>query len=236
MVEATLGANMFVPNDTDMDPEGSRFVLITGPNMAGTSTYMRQVSLICLMAQVGSFVPAASAKLPVIDRIFTRIGAMDDIYAGQSTFMVEMTETANIINNATSRSLIILDEIGRGTSTFDGMSIAASVAEFIHNKIKAYTLFATHYHEITQLADKHPGMKNLSTLVKKEGDKVIFLHKIVEGPADQSYGIEVAKLAGLPDEIVSRAKEIYSTLEMVENGVAKSAKKKTIAKDQMGLF
>jgi DNA mismatch repair protein MutS len=236
VVEATLGANMFVPNDTDMDPEESRFVLITGPNMAGKSTYMRQVSLICLMAQVGSFIPAASARLPMIDRIFTRIGAMDDIYAGQSTFMVEMTETANIINNATSRSLIILDEIGRGTSTFDGMSIAASVAEFIHNKIKAYTLFATHYHEITQLANKHPGMKNLNTLVKKEGDKVIFLHKIVEGTADQSYGIEVAKLAGLPDEVVSRAKEIYSTLEMVESGVAKSGKKKKIAKDQMGLF
>jgi len=237
VVEATLGENMFVPNNTDMDREKTRFSLITGPNMAGKSTYMRQVSLICLMAQMGSFVPADSAKLPVIDRIFTRIGAMDDIYAGQSTFMVEMTETANIINNATSRSLVILDEIGRGTSTFDGMSIAASVAEFIHVKIKAYALFATHYHEITQLADKHPGMKNLNTLVKKEGDKIIFLHKIVEGKADQSYGIEVAKLAGLPDEVVARAKEIYSTLEMVENNVAKGKlKKERTSKDQMGLF
>ena len=237
VVEATLGENMFVPNDTDMEREKTRFSLITGPNMAGKSTYMRQVCLICLMAQMGSCVPAEKATLPLIDRIFTRIGAMDDIYAGQSTFMVEMTETANIINNATSRSLIILDEIGRGTSTFDGMSIAASVAEFIHTKIKAYTLFATHYHEITQLADKHPGMKNLNTLVRKEGDKVIFLHKIVEGAADQSYGIEVAKLAGLPDEIVARAKEIYGTLEMVENSVARTkGKKEKATKDQMGLF
>lgn len=237
VVEATLDVNMFVPNDTEMRSDDSRFALITGPNMAGKSTYMRQVALICLMAQIGSFVPADSAKLPVIDRIFTRIGALDDIYAGQSTFMVEMTETANIINNATSRSLVILDEIGRGTSTFDGMSIAASVAEFIHTKIKAYTLFATHYHEITQLADKHPAMKNLNTLVRKEGDKVIFLHKIVEGAADQSYGIEVAKLAGLPEAVISRAKEIYDTLEMVEKDAAKSPKGKRAGKqDQMGLF
>lgn len=237
VVERTLEANMFVPNDTNMNFEESRFLLITGPNMAGKSTYMRQVALICLMAQIGSFVPASSATLPIIDRIFTRIGAMDDIYAGQSTFMVEMTETANIINNATSKSLIILDEIGRGTSTFDGMSIAASVAEFIHAKISAYALFATHYHEITQLADKHKGMKNFNTLVKKEGDKVVFLHKIVEGPADQSYGIEVAKLAGLPDEVISRAKEIYNTLEMVEHDIAsKKPGRQKAAKDQMGLF
>jgi DNA mismatch repair protein MutS len=229
VVEATLAENMFVPNDTNMDLDDSRFSLITGPNMAGKSTYMRQVAMICLMAQIGSFVPAASASLPLIDRVFTRIGAMDDIFSGQSTFMVEMTETANIINNATSKSLIILDEIGRGTSTFDGMSIAAAVAEYIHKKIKAYTLFATHYHEITQLADKHAGMKNLSTLVRKEGDKVIFFHKIIDGPADQSYGIEVAKLAGLPDEVVSRAKEIYGTLEMVENDIAKSERKNRIS-------
>ncbi len=237
VVEATLDVNMFVPNDTEMRSEDSRFALITGPNMAGKSTYMRQVALICLMVQIGSFVPAESARLPVIDRIFTRIGALDDLYAGQSTFMVEMTEVANIINNATSGSLVILDEIGRGTSTFDGMSIAASVAEFIHTKIKAYTLFATHYHEITQLADKHPGMKNLNTLVKKEGDKVIFLHKIVEGSADQSYGIEVAKLAGLPDAVISRAKEIYETLEMVERNAARAPGSRRAGKqDQMGLF
>src|SRR3989338_5606785 len=146
--------------------------------MGGKSTYMRQTALICLMAQVGSFVPAKSAEVCLIDRIFTRIGAMDDIYSGQSTFMVEMTETANILNNATENSLIILDEIGRGTATFDGMSIAAAVAEFIHNNIKAKTLFATHYHEITQLAEKHPGMKNLNVLVREEGDRITFLHKI----------------------------------------------------------
>lgn len=237
VVEKTLGVNVFIQNDTSMNFKDARFILITGPNMAGKSTYMRQIALICLLSQIGSFVPADQAKLPIIDRIFTRIGAMDDIYAGQSTFMVEMTETANIINNATSRSLIILDEIGRGTSTFDGMSIAASVAEFIHDKIKAFTLFATHYHEITQLAGKHPGMKNFNTLVEKEGERIIFMHRIVEGPADQSYGIEVAKLAGLPGEIIGRAKEIYKTLEMVEKDVAK-AKRNARQKisDQMGLF
>ena len=234
VVERVLGANMFVPNDTDMDRDKSRFLLITGPNMAGKSTYMRQVALICLMAQIGSFVPASAAELPIIDRIFTRIGAMDDIFAGQSTFMVEMTETANIINNASSSSLVILDEIGRGTSTFDGMSIAAAVSEYIHNQLRSYALFATHYHEITQLAQRHAGMKNYSTMVKKEGDQVIFMHKIIEGAADQSYGIEVAKLAGLPDDIVNRAKEIYSTLEMVEKNVA--GKKQRTGRDQMGLF
>jgi len=236
VVEKTIGDNMFVANDTNMSFQDGRFMLITGPNMAGKSTYMRQVALICIMAQIGSFVPANSATLPVIDRIFTRIGAMDDIYLGQSTFMVEMTETANILNNATSRSLIILDEIGRGTSTFDGMSIAAAVAEYIHKKINAFTLFATHYHEITQLASKHPGIKNYNTLVDKEGDNIVFLHKIVEGPTDQSYGIEVAKLAGLPEEVIGRAKEIYQTLEMVESGVAGTKKQKQAGKDQMGLF
>jgi len=237
VVERTIGENLFTSNDTKMDMNEARFILITGPNMAGKSTYMRQIALILIMAHVGSFVPASSADLPLIDRIFTRIGAMDDIYAGQSTFMVEMTETANIINNATSKSLIILDEIGRGTSTFDGMSIAAAVSEYIHEKINAYTLFATHYHEITQLADKHKGMLNFNTLVKKEGDKVIFLHKIVPGPADQSYGIEVARLAGLPGEITDRAKEIYNTLQMVEANVAKEKKaKKGYSSDQIDLF
>lgn len=180
------------------------------------STYMRQTALISLMAQVGSFVPAQSAELSIVDRIFTRIGAMDDIFSGQSTFMLEMTETANILNNATEHSLIILDEIGRGTATFDGMSIAAAVAEYIHQKIKAKTLFATHYHEITQLAEKHPGMKNLNVLVKEQGEEITFLHKIADGPADKSYGIAVAKLAGLPPEVVRRAREVYNTLEMVE--------------------
>jgi DNA mismatch repair protein MutS len=231
-----------------MDNGESQFLLITGPNMAGKSTYMRQIALISLMAQIGSFVPAKEAKLCLVDRIFTRIGAMDDIFAGQSTFMMEMTETANILHNATEKSLIILDEIGRGTSTFDGMSIAAAVAEYIHSRIKAKTLFATHYHEITQLAEKHPGMKNLNVLVKEEGDHVTFLHRIVEGPADRSYGIQVAKLAGLPKEVVNRAKEVYNTLEMVESDLgklktktarlssSKSKKSKPGGQEQVSLF
>ena len=190
--------------------------------MGGKSTYMRQAALICLMAQIGSFVPAKQAEVCLIDRIFTRIGAMDDIYSGQSTFMVEMTETANIVNNATENSLIILDEIGRGTATFDGMSIAAAVAEYIYRNIHAKTFFATHYHEITQLAEKHSGMMNLNVTVKSSGDDITFLHKIAEGPADRSYGIQVAKLAGLPGEIISRAKEIYGTLEMVENDLGQN--------------
>jgi DNA mismatch repair protein MutS len=222
VVEKTLGEYRFVPNNVEMNNANSRFLLITGPNMAGKSTYMRQIALISLMAQIGSFVPAREAELCLVDRIFTRIGAMDDIFSGQSTFMMEMTETANILNNATDKSLVILDEIGRGTATFDGMSIAAAVAEYIHTKIKAKTLFATHYHEITQLADKHPGMKNLNVLVKEEGDHITFLHRIVGGPADRSYGIQVAKLAGLPKQVVERAKQVYSTLEMVESDLGRS--------------
>ena len=240
VVERTLGEQKFTPNDVGMD-ENSRFLMITGPNMAGKSTYMRQVALICLMAQVGSYVPAGSAELSIIDRIFTRIGAMDDIFSGQSTFMLEMTETANILNHATKDSLIILDEIGRGTATFDGMSIAAAVAEYIHEKLKAKTLFATHYHEITQLAEKHPGMKNLNVLVEEEGEEIKFLHKIEEGPADRSYGIAVARLAGLPKEVVARAREVYATLEMVENDLSKAPRRKVRPKqarstDQVSLF
>ncbi len=221
VVEKTIGEYKFVPNNIDIDDINRRFLLITGPNMAGKSTYMRQVALSCLLAQVGSFVPAKEAELCLVDRIFTRIGAMDDIFSGQSTFMMEMTETANILNNATDKSLIILDEIGRGTATFDGMSIAAAVAEYIHAKIKAKTLFATHYHEITQLADKHQGMKNLNVLIKEEGDHVTFLHQIVDGTADKSYGIQVGKLAGLPEAVIKRAKEVYANLEMVENDLGK---------------
>lgn len=217
VVEKTVGIHNFVPNDVEMNVANSRFLLITGPNMGGKSTYMRQVALTSLLAQIGSFVPAKSTTLSLVDRIFTRIGAMDDIFSGQSTFMMEMTETANILHNATEKSLIILDEIGRGTATFDGMSIAAAVAEYIHDKIKAKTLFATHYHEITQLADKHEGIKNLNVLVKEEGDHITFLHRVANGPADRSYGIQVAKLAGFPAEVISRAKEVYETLEMVES-------------------
>ncbi|MBU0629415.1 MAG: DNA mismatch repair protein MutS [Candidatus Margulisbacteria bacterium] len=216
VVEKMLGEFKFVANDTELNPDRC-FLLITGPNMGGKSTYMRQTALISLLAQIGSFVPAKSARLCLIDRIFTRIGAMDDIYSGQSTFMLEMTETANIVNNATGQSLVILDEIGRGTSTFDGMSIAAAVAEHLHTKVKALTLFATHYHEITQLADKHPGMVNINMTVRDVGGEITFLHAIADGPADRSYGIQVAKLAGIPAEVIDRAKDIYETLEMVEN-------------------
>jgi len=220
VVENTIGHHLFVPNDTVMDENGS-FIMLTGPNMAGKSTYMRQVALIVLLAHIGSFVPAKSASVPLTDRIFTRVGALDDLYMGQSTFMVEMLETANILNNATKDSLVILDEIGRGTATFDGMSIACAVAEHIHEKIGAKTFFATHYHELTSLADKHRGIKNMNISVKEDGDGIIFLHRIVDGPADKSYGIQVAKLAGLPSEVIFRAKEVYKTLEMVENDFGK---------------
>ena len=191
-------------------------MLVTGPNMAGKSTYIRQVALIVLMAQIGSFVPAAEAEIGLVDRIFTRVGASDDLARGQSTFMVEMNETANIVNNATDRSLVILDEIGRGTSTFDGLSIAWSVAEYLHDFIRARTLFATHYHEMTELAVICPGVKNYNVAVREWNDQIIFLRKIQPGAADKSYGIQVARLAGLPREIVDRAKEILKNLEASE--------------------
>lgn len=218
VVEQTLANSTFVPNDSYLDGNGYRLGLITGPNMAGKSTYMRQVALIVLMAQIGSFVPAEAATVGVADRIFTRVGASDDLATGQSTFMVEMNEVANILNNATSKSLIILDEIGRGTSTFDGLSIAWAVAEFIIDpqKIGAKTLFATHYHELTELADLFPGVQNYSIAVKEKGDDIIFLRKIIMGGADRSYGIQVARLAGLPTEVLTRAKEILRTLEVQE--------------------
>ncbi len=213
MLDQNLAEEKFVPNDTDLDGEKLRLALITGPNMAGKSTYIRQVALIVLMAQIGSFVPAASAEIGLVDRIFTRVGANDDLSRGQSTFMVEMNETANIVNNATARSLVILDEIGRGTSTFDGLSIAWSVAEFLHDKIKARTLFATHYHELTKLASERSGVANFNVAVREWNEQIIFLRKIVPGGADKSYGIQVARLAGLPQEILNRAKDILSHLE-----------------------
>ncbi len=213
VLDQNLAEEKFVPNDTDLDGEKMRLAIITGPNMAGKSTYIRQVALIVLMAQIGSFVPAASAEIGLVDRIFTRVGANDDLSRGQSTFMVEMNETANIVNNATERSLIILDEIGRGTSTFDGLSIAWSVAEFLHDKIKARTLFATHYHELTKLAEERNGVCNLNVAVREWNEQIIFLRKIVAGGADKSYGIQVARLAGLPREILNRAKDILSHLE-----------------------
>ncbi|HUF61462.1 MAG TPA: DNA mismatch repair protein MutS [Verrucomicrobiales bacterium] len=203
----------FVPNDTFLEPEENRLLLITGPNMAGKSTYIRQVALITLMAQMGGFVPARSAQIGLVDRIFTRVGANDDLSRGQSTFMVEMNETALILNHATERSLVILDEIGRGTSTFDGLSIAWSVAEHLHDVIRARTLFATHYHELTALAKGRQGVKNYNVAVREWNEEVIFLRRIVAGAADRSYGIQVARLAGLPQEIISRAREILDHLE-----------------------
>jgi len=214
--QQTTTAERFVPNDTALDTDGKKFAIITGPNMAGKSTYIRQVALLTLMAQIGSYLPAASAHIGVTDRIFTRVGANDDLAKGQSTFMVEMNETANILNNATARSLVILDEIGRGTSTFDGLSIAWSVAEHLHDEIGCRTLFATHYHEITDLERTKPGVCNLNVAVREWNDQVIFLRKILPGRADQSYGIQVARLAGLPDSVLHRAKEILNNLEKAE--------------------
>ena len=215
VVERVLKDALFVPNDTYMGEREDRAAIITGPNMAGKSTYMRQVALITLMAQIGSFVPARSARIGIVDRIFTRIGASDDLAGGQSTFMVEMTEVSEILHQATPKSLLILDEIGRGTSTFDGMSIARAVLEFCADpkKLGAKTLFATHYHELTELEGVLPGVKNYSISIKKRGDELIFLRKIVPGGADRSYGIEVAKLAGLPHEVVRRANVILKELE-----------------------
>jgi DNA mismatch repair protein MutS len=224
VLDQNLVEEKFVPNDTSLDGDTMRMAIVTGPNMAGKSTYIRQVALIVLMAQIGSFVPAESAEIGLVDRIFTRVGANDDIGRGQSTFMVEMNETSNIVNNATERSLVILDEIGRGTSTFDGLSIAWSVAEFLHDKIKARSLFATHYHELTKLAAERKGVCNFNVAVREWNDQIIFLRKIVPGGADKSYGIQVARLAGLPKEILDRAKEILSHLEKPDGAAVQSAK------------
>ena len=214
VVERMIANDMFIPNDTYLDHKDKRISIITGPNMAGKSTYMRQAALIVLMAQIGSFVPAKSANIGIVDRIFTRVGASDDLASGQSTFMVEMTEVANILRNATSDSLLILDEIGRGTSTFDGLSIAWAVVEYISNPklLGAKTLFATHYHELTELEGKLNNVNNYCIAVKEKGDDIVFLRKIVKGGADKSYGIQVAKLAGVPDLVIERAKELVEEL------------------------
>jgi DNA mismatch repair protein MutS len=245
VLDQNLAEEKFVPNDTDLDGERIRLAIITGPNMAGKSTYIRQVALIVLMAQIGSFVPASSAEIGLVDRVFTRVGASDDLSRGQSTFMVEMNETANIVNNASERSLVILDEIGRGTSTFDGLSIAWSVAEFLHDKIKARTLFATHYHELTKLAAERKGVANYNVAVREWNEQIIFLRKIIPGGADKSYGIHVARLAGVPKEILDRARDILAHLEKPNGAVevqkpAKGRRSKKPApvsqKPQMDLF
>ena len=218
VIEQLPDAERFVPNDTLLDCHKNQIAIITGPNMAGKSTYIRQVAIIVIMAHAGSFVPATAARIPVVDRVFTRVGAGDDLARGRSTFMVEMQETANILNNATAKSLIVLDEIGRGTSTFDGISIAWAVAEYLHNtpEVKAKTLFATHYHELTDLALTLDGVKNYSVQVREQGDTIVFLRTIAPGPADKSYGIHVARLAGMPVRVISRASEILANLETEE--------------------
>ena len=248
VLDGQAGAERFVPNDTSMDVGAKRFAVITGPNMAGKSTYIRQVALLIVMAQTGSYIPAASARIGVADRIFTRVGASDDLARGQSTFMVEMNETANILNNASRDSFVILDEIGRGTSTFDGLSIAWSVAEHLHDEIGCRTLFATHYHELTELAHTKAGVVNLNVAVREWNDQVIFLRKIVPGRADQSYGIQVARLAGLPDKVLTRAREILGNLERAElnangqpalaeagqSGVAQARRRKAAIREGLG--
>lgn len=223
----------YTPNDTTLDTESNQILIITGPNMSGKSSYLRQVGLIALLAQTGSFVPASSARLGIVDRIYTRVGASDNIALGESTFLVEMHEAANIVNTATSHSLILLDEIGRGTSTFDGISIAWALTEYLHERIKAKTLFATHYHELNELADTFTRIKNFKVDVREYGDKVIFLHKVLPGFADHSYGIQVAQMAGLPEEVIERAKMVLKNLEsselvMGEHGRGKKSKESEI--------
>ena len=237
VIEKMLEAGSFVQNDTYLDSNTSRLAIITGPNMAGKSTYMRQVALITLMAQIGSFVPASYAEIGVVDKIFTRVGASDDLSMGQSTFMVEMMEVASILRDATNKSLVILDEIGRGTSTYDGLSIAWAVAEYISNKEKcgAKTLFATHYHELTELENKLEGVKNYSIAVKEKGEDIIFLRKIVEGGTDESYGVHVAKLAGVPQNVTKRANEILRSLER-KNLINQKAIEKENKKEVNGQF
>ena len=238
VVEQFVKDTYFVPNDVMLDTSTNRLMLITGPNMAGKSTYMRQVALITVMAQIGSFVPAAEARVGIVDKVFTRVGASDDLASGQSTFMLEMNEVSYILKNATKKSLIIYDEVGRGTSTCDGMSIARAIVEYTNSrKIGAKTLFATHYHELTSMEEEFEGVVNYNIAAKKRGDSITFLRKIVRGSTDDSYGIEVAKLAGLPNEVIKRAREILASVEATSKAIAESAeggigqKKKTVEKD-----
>jgi len=237
LLEKLMPYNLFIPNNTHLDDKEDQVMIITGPNMAGKSTYLRQVALIVIMAQIGSFVPADSVRIGIVDRIFTRIGASDDLASGQSTFMVEMNEVANILHNATSKSLLILDEIGRGTSTFDGLSIAWAVIEYISKQksLKAKTLFATHYHELTELEGKLGGVKNYCISVKEHGDDIIFLRKIIRGGADKSFGIQVAKLAGLPEFVIKRASEILKKLEEADINNPNRERRKRPA-EQLSIF
>jgi DNA mismatch repair protein MutS len=228
----------FTPNNVSID--SNQYInIITGPNMSGKSTYIRQVAIICLMAQIGCFVPAEEINLNLLDRIFTRVGASDNLSKGESTFMVEMSETANILNNATEKSLVILDEIGRGTSTYDGVAIAWSVVEYMQSRLKSKTLFATHYHELTEMKNQYKGIENYNVRVLEQGEEILFTHKIIEGAADRSYGIYVAKIAGVPDRVISRSNEILKKFESQkelpnDNKLPKSPKK--IAPEQLGLI
>jgi DNA mismatch repair protein MutS len=238
VIEA-IASERFIPNHTDVERDRNGIQIITGPNMGGKSTYLRQVALIVLLNQIGSFVPASKARLGIFDRIFTRVGASDQLARGESTFMVEMHETANILNNATDRSLIILDEVGRGTATFDGLSLAWAIIEYLHDNPTrgGITLFATHYHEVTDLAKTKARVANYSVAVKEWNEQIIFLRRVVEGAADKSYGIQVARLAGIPQSIIERAREILITLERKERDVvAETQKRGTLPVRQMGLF
>ena len=232
MIEHFLPAGSFVPNDLELDQESQQVLIITGPNMAGKSTILRQAALIVLMAQIGSFVPASEAHLGLVDRIFTRVGAADDLARGRSTFLVEMQESANILHQATPKSLIILDEIGRGTSTFDGLSIAWAVAEYLHDfqEVGVKTLFATHYHELTDLARTRTRVKNFNVAIKEWQNEILFFHKLIPGGTNRSYGIQVAKLAGLPREVIERAREILVQLEKGETTFLSQA---TVAKKRV---
>jgi DNA mismatch repair protein MutS len=226
----------FIPNDVVLGGD-ERVMILTGPNMAGKSTVLRQVGLIVLLAQVGSFVPARAARIGPVDRLFTRVGASDNLVRGQSTFMVEMNETAAILNGATERSLVLLDEIGRGTSTWDGLSVATAVTEFLHDRIGAKTIFATHYHELTELDGRLEGIVNFSVAVKEEGDQIVFLRSLVRGGADRSYGVEVARLAGLPPEVIGRARTLLLELERTSAAAGRSRTRIAVADDsQLQLF
>jgi len=249
VVERMMAKEKFIPNDVRL-PDDARMIILTGPNMSGKSTILRQIGLIVLMAQIGSFVPASSAKIGIVDRLFTRVGASDNLVRGQSTFMVEMSETSAILHTATRRSLVMLDEIGRGTSTYDGVSIAWSVSEYLHDQIKCKTVFATHYHELTQLTDELVAACNYSVEVKEADDRVLFLHRLVPGGADRSYGIEVGRLAGLPPAVLDRARKLLALFEgeQIVSALGPSGRKenqeparagtgsKTNSQDQFGLF